>query len=325
MKPVIRQETIDGLLHQNSVNDSPNQPPHSQNSMRNFFIWVLLAAYATFSAAKPLTPGTPLAKLLPALTILPMLGFVLLHGPRQIGWRRLAAFFAITFVVSWSYESMSIATGFPFGHYHYTNAMGPKLGTVPLLIMPAYFAVCYVSWHLGLVVLDRYHGRADAVQTWVLPVLASFIMVMWDLSMDPARSTFNASWIWHQGGSYFGVPFVNFLGWFLCVWTIFQLYALLLRHWERHGEAGAGITGTPVDRKLYWHQMTALYGALLLEFLAFAALPPGGTVTDPAGVTWGVTALYETLGLVALFSMGFVFLLCLAKVQLTVALPAGQS
>ncbi len=280
---------------------------------RDLAIWILVVVFALFNAFKPLMPGTPFEKALPAVSILSMLGFVLLHAPRQIGWPRLAAFFAIAFVVSWAYESASIATGFPFGNYHYTEKMGPKLGTVPLLIMPAYFAICYVSWHLAHAVLDKFDQRVDALQTWAAPVLAALIMVMWDMAMDPARSTHSAAWVWHDGGAYFGVPFRNFMGWLLCVWTIFQLYALLLRRSAKP----AGVTGTAADSRHHWHQMTGLYGALVLEFLSFALFPPGGTVTDRSGAVWRLSDLYETLGLVTIFSMLFVTVLALVKVQVS--------
>jgi Carotenoid biosynthesis protein len=39
----------------------------------------------------------------------------------------------IAFIVNNFYENLSILTGFPFGHYHYTEALGPKLFLVPLL------------------------------------------------------------------------------------------------------------------------------------------------------------------------------------------------
>lgn len=295
----------------NSVVD-PGRGQALRDRLRNPMIWLLIVLFALFNTFKPAMPGTFWMSLLPAVSILSMLGFVLLHGPRQIGWRNVAIFFVIASVVSWCYESLSIATGFPFGHYHYTDKMGPKLGTVPLLIMPAYYAVCYVSRHLGLVMLDRFEQRGDAVQTWLVPPLAAFIMVMWDMSMDPARSTLAESWIWHDGGGYFGVPLINFLGWFLTVWTIFQLYALYARAQDR----AAGVLGTPADRTEHWLQMSALYAALSFEFLAFAVFPPDGTVVDKSGVSWNIKDMYETLGLVALFSMVFVTVLSTAKIAL---------
>lgn len=286
---------------------------------RDAAIWLLLLVFAAFNAFKPWMPGTAWMQWLPAVSILTMVGFVLLHGPRQIGWLPLGVFFAAAFAVSWTYESLSIATGFPFGHYHYTDKMGPKLGTVPLLIMPAYFCVCYVSWYIAQALLDRFAHEPDTLQTWVQPLLAALIMVMWDMSMDPARSTVAGAWSWRQGGGYFGVPFVNFMGWLLCVWTIFQAWALYLRA----ARPTSGHIGRATDRREHWLQMVALYAALIPEFIAFALWPPAGTATDPAGAVWRLKDLYETLGLVAVFSMCFVVLL--AATKLLVAAPSAWS
>ena len=281
------------------------------DKVRNQALWAIIMLFALFNALKPLLLNSPLDGLIPAVSILSMVLFVLLHGPRQIGWQRLAVFFFIAFIVSWCYESLSIKTGFPFGHYHYTDKLGPKLGAVPLLIMPAYYAVCYVSWHLAHIVLDKFDAHADRLQTWAVPVLASFIMVMWDMSMDPARSTLAAAWIWHDGGSYFGVPFQNFMGWFLCVYTIFQLYAFYLRR-----QTSATVASAPTaEHKSHWHQITALYGALIFDFLSMAALATNVALVDQAGQHWNSRDMYETLALVAIFSMLFVTVLCFIKVQ----------
>ncbi len=147
-------------------------------------------------------------------------------------------------------ESSSIATGFPFGNYHYTENLGPKLGTVPLLIRPAYFAMCYVSWSLAHIMLDKFDHRADALQRFAVPVIAAFIMVMWDLSMDPSRSTLSRAWIWHDGGSYFGVPFVNFMGWYFTVYLIFQILALVLQKQQPQRDP---LTNGD-DRRETWHR-----------------------------------------------------------------------
>ena len=64
--------------------------------------------------------------------------------------------------------------------------------------------------------------------TFAVPFIASFMMVAWDLGMDPTSSTIRHSWIWEQGGGYFGVPLTNYLGWFFTVYVFFQLFALSL-------------------------------------------------------------------------------------------------
>jgi putative membrane protein len=283
------------------------------DKVRNQALWVIILLFALFNALKPLLLDSSLDGLIPLISILAPVGFVLLHGPRQIGWTRLLVFFVIAFIVSWCYESLSIKTGFPFGHYHYTDKLGPKLGDVPLLIMPAYYAICYVSWHLAHIVLDKFDHVTDWLQTWAVPVLAGFIMVMWDMSMDPARSTLAEAWIWHDGGAYFGVPFENFMGWFLCVWTIFQLYAFYLR--RQAGSVASSVKAE--ENKNLWHQISALYGVLLFDFWSMAALAANVVLVDQAGQSWNSRDMYEMLALVSIFSMLFVTVLCFVKVQVS--------
>lgn len=272
--------------------------------MRDTLIWAVVALYAVFAAAKPFLLDTPYFVLIPLVSILAPILFVLLHAPRQIGWKNLGVFFALAFVISWSYESLSIATGFPFGNYHYTEDLGWQLGTVPLLIMPAYFGVCYISWHIARTLTDSL--APSQAHRWPVVVVASFVMVMWDLSMDPSRATINQTWIWHDGGAYFGVPFVNFAGWFLCVATIFAGFALWLSRQDDRTVA--------VPDQRAQAQALGLYAGLFAEFVAFTVLgPKTGSVTDSVGQAWNLRDIYESLGLVSIFTMGFVIVLAAIK------------
>ena len=81
-----------------------------------------------------------------ALTVLHLgilLTFAFVHGSLRYGLKGIAAFAVICLVVSNAIENLGVATGFPFGPYHYTDALGPKLGYVPLMIGPAYLGVGY--------------------------------------------------------------------------------------------------------------------------------------------------------------------------------------
>ncbi|MFA9232328.1 MAG: carotenoid biosynthesis protein [Microgenomates group bacterium] len=273
--------------------------------MRTSLIWIVVIVFAMFNACKPLIAGTAFEPLLPLVSILAPVLFVLMHGPAQIGWRRLGLFFVLTCVISWSYESLSIATGFPFGNYHYTDSLGPKLGTVPLLIMPAYFGVSYISWLIADLLIANPLGKTNSIL--VRSIVAGFVMVMWDLSMDPARATVNQAWIWHDGGAYFGVPFKNFAGWFLCVLTIFLTYGAASARFEPKAEL-------PLTRNTAM-QVVGLYAALFLEFVAYLVITPVGTVTDAVGQIWNLRDIYESLALVSLFTMGFVIALSATKIQ----------
>jgi uncharacterized membrane protein len=274
--------------------------------MKNRLLWAVIALYAAFAAAKPLLAGTDWFVLVPLVSILAPILFVLLHAPRQIGWTNLAVFFALAFVISWSFESLSIATGFPFGNYHYTEDLGWQLGTVPLLIMPAYFGVCYISWLIARTLTDALDpGKSYG---WPVVLVASFVMVMWDLSMDPSRATAHLTWIWHDGGAYFGVPFVNFLGWFLCVATIFAAFDFWLSR-----RSGKEVTAPDWQAQA---QSLGLYAGLFAEFVGFIILgPKTGQVTDAVGQVWNLRDIYESLGLVSIFTMGFVIVLTMLKLR----------
>lgn len=78
-----------------------------------------------------------------------MVAFGLIHGARRFGARGSLFFFATAVLVSNLYEHLSIATGFPFGHYVHNAAMGPKLFLVPLVIGPGYYGGCYLAWTLA--------------------------------------------------------------------------------------------------------------------------------------------------------------------------------
>lgn len=63
--------------------------------------------------------------------------------------------------------------------------------------MPAYFAMRHVSWSLAHIVMNKFNHRAEALQRFAVPVIAAFIMVMWNLSMHPSRALLSQAWNWH--------------------------------------------------------------------------------------------------------------------------------
>jgi len=107
------------------------------------------------------------------------------------------------------------------------------------------------------------------------------------------------------------VPFVNFMGWYLTVYLIFQILALVLQKQQPQREPV--INGDA--RRETWHLNTAFYFATFIEFPAFAWLVADRPLTDAAGVVWSSRAMHESLGLVAIFTMGFVCCLAFFNVR----------
>jgi len=232
--------------------------------------------------------------------------FALIHGALRYRWSGVVTFLVMCLVVSNILENTSILTGFPFGHYYYT--VGPKLFLVPLLIGPAYFATGYLAWVLATVLIGEVRPKGSWFTTFAVPFIASFIMVAWDLSMDPTSSTIQHIWIWEQGGGYFGVPLTNFLGWFFTVYVVFQLFALFLRFRKAAHEETR-----PMPRS-YYAQAIIVYGVLGLTFvLSYLVSSDNTLVTDAVGVVWQTRSIAEAEATVSIFTMLFAAALSAVK------------
>jgi putative membrane protein len=138
---------------------------------------------------------------------------------RWVGRKRalliLPVFIGLTFFI----EGFGIATGFPYGHFYYTELLGFKLfGLVPWSVPFAFIPLligCYVIAH-------------QFVKTpWKLVLFSALLLVLFDMVLDPALVLLNI-WVWVTPGLYYGVPITNYLGWFLTGITTSSLLSLLL-------------------------------------------------------------------------------------------------
>src|SRR5260370_27490709 len=239
-----------------------------------YVLWVLVVVYAVVELVNPVFP---LHIPIPLVVLIPVV-FGLIHGALRYQWSGILTFIVICLVVSNLLENTSILTCFPFGHYHYTDNLGPKLFLVPLLIGPAYFATGYLAWVLGTVLIGDVGRKGSWFTTFAVPFIASFAMVAWDLGFDPSASTIHHTWIWEQGGGYFGVPLTNYLGWFFTVYVFFQLFALSLRL-----RRTSSIDAASAFPRTYYAQALIMYAVIGLAFVVAYLVGGGNTlVTDAA-------------------------------------------
>lgn len=213
----------------------------------------------------------------PGLVAAAMIAFLIVHGSRCYGGRQVLRFAGIVFLTGWFFETISIVTGFPFGHYHYTDSMKPFLGHVPVSVMPAYCVMGYVSWSMARIVLNRHETWTDNAVRFAVPVTAAFFMVLWDVSMDPLRATVEQRWIWLDGGSHLGVPLQNYLGWALVTWIMFQCFAVSLAR-----RPGASIGLTHGSKRLFWLSVPVMYAAFAVEYV----LNPFTANHAAIGIVW---------------------------------------
>jgi uncharacterized membrane protein len=265
---------------------------------RRFAMLILSALILLYAAARVLQvfPGRIPMLAVVALHVLPVAVFALVHGAMAYRLRGILAFIALCLVIGNIFENVGVLTGFPFGHYYFTGLMGPKLFAVPILLGLAYVGMSYLSWTLARVILGDDSRPLPRPHVVTLPLLASFFMVAWDFSQDPVWATILRAWVWRQGGAYFGVPASNFVGWYLTVYIIFQLFALYLRD--------RALNPDPLPSG-YWPLAIILY-AISAAGNALLVIPRPGpsVVVDPAGTQWRVSDITGTCALVSIFTMG---------------------
>ena len=273
-------------------------------------LWTLVVVDVVLTLVNAVFPNhIPVPILILILTLMP-LAFALLHGAVRYQWSGIIIFLVICLVVSNLLENTSILTGFPFGHYYYTSGLGPKLFLVPLVIGPAYFGTGYLAWVLATVLIGDVRPKASAFTTFAVPFIASFMMVAWDLGMDPTSSTIRHLWIWEQGGGYFGVPLTNYVGWFFTVYVFFQFFALYLRFRKasREGEE-------PTLPKSYYAQALVMYAVIGLTFVVNYLVGSTNTaITDAVGIVWQTRSIAEAEATVSIFTMLFAAALSAVKV-----------
>ena len=109
-----------------------------------------IAAYAAVTVIPDAFPRIFASPFNVPAAVLLSLCFGLIHGAIRYGIGGIAVFLALCLGISNVMENIGVLTGFPFGHYHYTDVLGPKLFLVPLLIGPAYFGTGYLagSWRM---------------------------------------------------------------------------------------------------------------------------------------------------------------------------------
>lgn len=279
-----------------SINKTSSTVVVKDNKTFSLLRWSFIAFLLVLNVSKNFIPAESLVMLSGIVTALGICLLAWLHGTKRYGLRNMAVFFAITWILSNAFEAISIQTGFPFGHYHYNTLPGPRLFQVPLLIMPSYFGMGYIAWTLSQIFNRQLGKKIKGIQIFLVPFIASFIMVMWDVVMDPIAATINKSWLWENGGNYFGVPISNYLGWFFVVYLFLQIFAIFIsKNDTRESETNFN--------KPFWFEAIIIYGIQGLSFLLECITSNGNK------------EIYSSMGLVCVFTMIFVTILSATSIN----------
>lgn len=179
------------------------------------------------------------------------------------------------YLLSFTAEHVGTGYGIPFSGYGYTGLLGPKLlGRVPYVIPLSWFLMAAPAWILARRTFPE-PGRH------LLPRLlfATFLLVLWDLALDPAMSFLTPYWVWETPGAFYGMPWVNLAGWALTGIVLMAALEFLQRR--------LGWAGTLPERWAAGYYLVVLLMPLGMITAAGLWGAVGATVGALA-VAWGI-------------------------------------
>ncbi|RBY88419.1 carotenoid biosynthesis protein [Blastococcus sp. TF02A-26] len=189
--------------------------------------WALTALLVLTAITYPLTDGD--ARNVVSWAIV-LLGATLsvTHAALSRGLGTGAGVLALVAVASVVFESVGLATGFPYGEYTYSDVLGPTLLGVPFLVPLAWLMMAWPSWLLGRL-LTRAVRPARRRPARV--AAAAFVFAAWDVVLDP-QMVQAGYWTWaHPSPGLPGidtVPLTNLAGWLLAGLVLMALLDVLV-------------------------------------------------------------------------------------------------
>jgi putative membrane protein len=168
--------------------------------------WALPGVLALLQVGYPLVAAETRATL---VVVIVVVGFaaVVNHALTTQGGLQTAALLAITTGGGFAVEAIGVATGVPFGRYAYSDALGPRLLGVPLVIPLAWTWMAWPAW----LAAGRMVGRRPA-----RVAVGAVGLAAWDLFLDP-QMVAEGYWRWSDPTPALpgvpGVPITNYLGW----------------------------------------------------------------------------------------------------------------
>ena len=186
--------------------------------------WVPAVLLVLTAIAYPLTEGGTVRDAVSWTIVLLGSTVSVVHAVVSRGARTGAGVLLATAATAVVFESVGLATGFPYGEYTYSDDLGPTLLGVPFLVPLAWLMMAWPSWLLAHR-LTRGGRRAARVG------VAAAVFAAWDVVLDP-QMVQAGYWTWaHPQPSLPGidtVPLTNLAGWLLAGLVLMALLDLLV-------------------------------------------------------------------------------------------------
>lgn len=101
-------------------------------------------------------------------------------------------------------ETLSIKTGFPYSSFEYSDLMGYKIADiVPYTVFLVWPTLVISSYSISGQITSKKINKI---------MVTTILLLLLDLVFDPVATKLGF-WFWDNSGLYYGVPFLNFVGW----------------------------------------------------------------------------------------------------------------
>lgn len=148
------------------------------------------------------------------VTVIAQVVAVFVAVSQRWGLKRTAWALLMVGVITWIAETVGSRTGMPFGNYRYTPLLQPQIAGVPFFVPLAWFMMLPPAWAAAQIIV----GTRNRL---VFAGVSAVALTAWDLFLDPQKVAWGF-WVWTDNsganvysGGYFGIPWLNFLGWLL--------------------------------------------------------------------------------------------------------------
>lgn len=195
------------------------------------FIYMLASLLLTSVVKLPALPGGLYFKVI-FLTTMTLLYFAYMRG-----WKTALSVVVFFAIFCWAVEDLSIHTGFPFGHYYYSDMLGFKIDVTPALLGFNYFWMLVVpSYFIANLITDGTpFSSAKTIKGILFTAFISAIIVAGiDMVADPLDATRFHEWVWTKNNylGYYGIPYVNFLGYIIAMTPAYFVLKMIERKFD---------------------------------------------------------------------------------------------
>jgi putative membrane protein len=180
------------------------------------FVYMLVRGLLGHTVALPAVPGGLYGK------VILLCAMTFLYFAYMRGWKTAIFFIVFLSIYAWASEELSIHTGFPYGHYYYSDMLGFKIDVTPALLGLNYFWVLIVpAYFVSNLLVEG--SPFSTSKTWKKMLFTAFVCSIVvsaiDMVVDPLDATKVHEWVWTKNNyvGYYGIPYVNYLGYIIAV------------------------------------------------------------------------------------------------------------